>query len=134
MLPGDGRGAVRRSVRAVRVRRGWRQADLAAEAGVSRSVVGRIERGLRAGLTLDAVDAVAAALDATAKLALAWHGEGLDRLLDEAHARLVEETVRRLRGWGWEVAVEVTFAVSGERGSIDVLASTRGRGCCSWSR
>jgi transcriptional regulator with XRE-family HTH domain len=111
-----------RSVRAVRIRRGWRQGDLAAEARVSRSVVGRIERGLRAGLTLDDVDAVATALGATAKLALAWHGEALDRLLDEAHARLVEETVRRLRGWGWQVAVEVTFSMYGERGSIDVLA------------
>ena len=84
--------------------------------------MGRIERGLRAGLALDDVDAVAAALGATARLTLVWHGEGLDRLLDEAHARLVEETVRHLRDWGWDVAVEVTFAVSGERGSIDVLA------------
>ena len=35
-----------RAVRTVRVRRGWRQQDLADRAGVSRAVVSRIERGL----------------------------------------------------------------------------------------
>ncbi|HET7828274.1 MAG TPA: hypothetical protein VFL03_01840, partial [Candidatus Limnocylindrales bacterium] len=90
--------------------------------GVTRSVVGRIERGERAGLAIDAVDAVAEALGATADVNLRWRGEALDRLLDESHARLVELVVRRLRDLGWEVAVEVTFSAFGERGSIDVLA------------
>lgn len=111
-----------RAVRAVRVRRGWRQEDLAREAGVSRSVVGRIERGRRAGLTVVALDAVATALGGSLDLALRWHGVELDRLLDASHARLVELAVRLLRASGWEVAVEVTFSRYGERGSIDVLA------------
>ena len=111
-----------RAVRALRVRRGWRQIDLAAAAAVSRTHVGRIERGERPGLTLDAVDSVAIALGASTDLLMRWHGEGLDRLLDEAHARLVEVVVRRLRSFGWEVAVEVSFSRNGERGSIDVLA------------
>lgn len=120
-------GRLGRAIRALRVRRGWRQEDVAVRAGVSRSVVGRIERGERTGLTVDAVDAVAEALGASADLNLRWRGEGLDRLLDEAHARLVEFVVRRLRDLGWEVAVEVTFSAFGERGSIDVLAFHPGR-------
>ena len=65
---------------------------------------------------------VAIALGASTDLLMRWRGEGLDRLLDEAHARLVEVVVRRLRSLGWEVAVEVSFSRGGERGSIDVLA------------
>ena len=52
---------------------------------------------------------------------LAWNGEGLDRLLDQAHAGLVEQVVQRLRAEGWVTDVEVSFAIRGERGSIDVL-------------
>ncbi|HYO45010.1 MAG TPA: helix-turn-helix transcriptional regulator [Candidatus Limnocylindrales bacterium] len=111
-----------RSVRALRVRRGLRQVDLACGAGVARSVVGRVERGERAGVTLDAIEAIAAALGATADLALRWQGEGMDRLLDEGHARLVDTVVRRLVALGWDVAVEVSFSRYGERGSIDVMA------------
>jgi transcriptional regulator with XRE-family HTH domain len=115
-------GRLRRAIRALRVRRGWRQEDLASRAGIARPVVGRIERGERSGLTVDAVDAVAEALGASVDLNVRWRGEVLDRMLDEAHARLVELVVRRLRDLGWEVAVEVTFSAFGERGSIDVLA------------
>ena len=61
----------------------------------------------------------------TAGIALRWHGEELDRLLDEAHARLVDEVVRRSTVLGWVVAVEVSFSRYGERGSIDVLRGTR---------
>lgn len=110
-----------RGIRALRVRRRWRQADLAARAGIARSIVGRIERGERAGLTLDAVAAVADALGAAAELRLRWEGEALDRLLDEGHARLVDRIVAWLRAAGWDVLVEVTFSRYGERGSIDIL-------------
>jgi transcriptional regulator with XRE-family HTH domain len=113
---------VSRAVRALRMRRGWRQADLAREAKLSRSVVGRIERSELEGLTLDAVGAVAHALGATVAIDLRWQGEGLDRLLDEGHATLVDRVVAWLRAHGWDVAVEVSFARGGERGSIDVLA------------
>ena len=53
---------------------------------------------------------------------LAWHGAGLDRMIDERHAALVDATVRWLAGAGWAVAVEASFSEYGERGSIDVLA------------
>jgi hypothetical protein len=65
---------------------------------------------------------VAGALGASVDLKLRWHGEGLDRLLDEAHAQVVDATVVLLREGGWEAAVEVSFSIWGERGSIDVLA------------
>lgn len=51
-----------------------------------------------------------------------WHGEGLDRLLDAAHASITDAVLRVLRDEGWEVATEVTFNEYGERGSIDILA------------
>jgi hypothetical protein len=43
-------------------------------------------------------------------------------MLDEAHAELVDAAVALYRQAGWEVAVEVSFAVGGERGSVEVLA------------
>ena len=68
------------------------------------------------------LECVAQALGARINLRLDWNGEALDRLLDSAHARLVEAVVVELRMMGWEVATEVTFAIYGERGSIDILA------------
>jgi hypothetical protein len=53
---------------------------------------------------------------------LNWQAEGLDRLLDQDHARLVELVTRLLRAEGWDVRAEVTFWVRGERGSVDLLA------------
>jgi transcriptional regulator with XRE-family HTH domain len=116
-----------RGIRALRVRRRWRQSDLAAASKVSRSQVGRIERGESRHLQLETVDRVAVAVGGSTELLLRWNGEGLDRLLDHEHARLVEAVVRRLRALGWEVAVEVSFARFGERGSVDVLAFHPGR-------
>jgi Holliday junction resolvase-like predicted endonuclease len=65
---------------------------------------------------------MAEGLGARATLRLLWHGEDLDRLLDGAHAGLVDDVVRLLRAHGWEVVAEATFSIYGERGSIDVLA------------
>ena len=89
---------------------------------MSATQVGRIERGESRRLPADTFDRVAQAAGASLDLALRWKGEGLDRLLDEDHARLVELVVLKLRALGWEVAVEVSFSRFGERGSIDVLA------------
>ena len=111
-----------RGFRALRVRRGLRQEDVALLAHVSRGMISRIERGQIDRVPIGVLRAVAAVLGASLELKLRWHGEGLDRLLDEAHARLVDATVLLLREAGWEVAVEVSFSIWGERGSIDVLA------------
>lgn len=73
-------------------------------------------------------DTIATALGARLDCHLEWRGEGLDRLLDAAHARLVEAVVRWLDVVGWESAVEVSFSIYGERGSIDILALHRPTG------
>jgi transcriptional regulator with XRE-family HTH domain len=110
-----------RSIRALRVRRGWRQLDAANRAGLSRSVIGRIERGELDRIALGDIASAAGAVDARVDLELRWRGAALDRLVDERHASIVDETVRIYRAAGWEVAVEASFSVYGERGSIDVF-------------
>lgn len=110
------------AVRALRRRRGWRQSDLAAAARLSRTVLGRIERGQGEAASVAVLERVVASLGGTLAIEARWQGEGLDRLLDEGHARLVERIVAHLRALGWEVAVEVSFSRYGERGSVDVLA------------
>jgi transcriptional regulator with XRE-family HTH domain len=109
-------------VRALRRRRGWTQRRLAELAQVSRSAIARIERGGSDDFTGALVRRVAVALGARFEQRLLWQGEALDRLLDQDHARIVEAVVRWLREAGWDVVPEVTFAIRGERGSIDVLA------------
>jgi transcriptional regulator with XRE-family HTH domain len=111
-----------RSIRALRIRKRWRQEELGARAGMSRSVVARIEGGRAGHVTLATLERVAAALGARVLVKLLWQGEGLDRLLDGRHATVVDEVVRVLRAAGWTVATEVSFSEWGERGSIDILA------------
>lgn len=53
---------------------------------------------------------------------LDYNGEALDRLLDADHATLVEAIVANMTATGWTCSPEVTFAIDGERGSVDVLA------------
>lgn len=110
------------SIRALRRRRQWRQVDLARQARVSRTAISRVERGGADRLTVRTLGRVADALGARLECRLLWNGEALDRLLDEAHAALVETFVRWLASLGWEMATEVSFSIQGERGSIDILA------------
>jgi transcriptional regulator with XRE-family HTH domain len=102
-----------------------RQEDAGVAAKLSRSKISRIERGQIAAMTIGDLDRAVTSLGATLELRLRWKGEYLDRLLDEAHARLVEVLVAMLRASGWEVAVEVSYSIWGERGSIDILAYHR---------
>jgi hypothetical protein len=73
-------------------------------------------------MSVDRLVAIASALGADVDVVIRWHGERLDRLVDESHARLVDLTVTRLAEAGWQCEVETTFSIWGERGSIDVLA------------
>lgn len=73
-------------------------------------------------MPLDVLTSLFAALDAGLELRPHWNGAALDRLLDERHAALVERVGGTLRRLGWQVAMEVSFAHFGERGSIDILA------------
>jgi hypothetical protein len=83
--------------------------------------VSRIERGEAAHLTVRTLERVGSALGARVSLHVLFQGEALDRLLDAAHAGLVDMVVSLLRAHGWDVVTEATFSVYSERGSIDVL-------------
>ena len=63
------------SLRALRIRRGWRQSDLGARVGVSRSEISRIERGGSAELTVGMLDRIVAGLGARLDVGIRWHGE-----------------------------------------------------------
>lgn len=115
--------------RALRRRRRLTQGQVGAKAGVSRSVIYRIERGHADAVAAHTLVRVAAALDAPIDIRLLWHGEGLDRLLDARHARLVDRVLQILTSHGWDAATEVSFSVYGERGSIDILAFHPATGC-----
>ncbi|HET7031351.1 MAG TPA: helix-turn-helix domain-containing protein, partial [Candidatus Limnocylindrales bacterium] len=110
-----------RQFRALRIRLRLRQRDVAVGAGVSRSLIASIDRGQLDGVTVGALRKATAALEADLDVHLRWRGERLDRLLDEDHSAIVEALVRLLRTNGWDMAVEASFSIWGERGSIDVL-------------
>ena len=110
------------TIRALRRRLGWTQLELADRVGCSRSLIARIERGEADRVTVRMLTRVTGALDARLTVRVLWRGEELDRLLDAEHARLVEVATHQLIAAGWQVHVEVTFQIRGERGSIDILA------------
>src|SRR5437763_963096 len=88
--------------RAVRIRRGWRQADVAARARVSRWVVSQIERGEIGRTSLDTVERVAAALEMRLHVIARWRGGDLDRLLNARHSAFHELVARYLSSTdGW---------------------------------
>ncbi len=89
-----------RSVRALRIRAGQRQIDVAGEARISRQQIGRIEAGELDGVTVGSLERAVTALGGSFDVTVRWHGEGLDRLLDAAHAGLVEQVVARFPGGG----------------------------------
>jgi len=109
-------------LRALRICRRWRQLDVALRARVSRGTISNIERGKLAGVSLLTLIRVAEVLGADVDVRVRWRGEQLDRLLDADHASLADAFVARLVRLGWETAMEVTFAIYSDRGSIDILA------------
>lgn len=111
-----------RRVRAVRLRLGWRQTDVAARAGVSQDAVSRVERGQLGSLQVRTIRAVLRAIEMQLSHEVRWRGGDLDRLADEGHAALVARICEILLAAGWVVHPETSFSVFGERGSIDVLA------------
>jgi len=111
------------ALRAVRLRRGFRQLDLASLAGVSRTTISLIERGHWQSLSIDTVRRIAAVLDVRIDCVARWRGGDLDRLLSRRHSMLAEHVAQLLLSQpGWVVLPEASFAVYGERGIIDQLA------------
>lgn len=109
-------------IRAARIRRGWRQVDLASRAGVSDSTVSRIERGHLEGMQVTAIRAVAAALEIRVELLPRSRAADADRLLNARHAALMEAFLEWFDAFpGWERRPEFSFAHFGERGIIDIV-------------
>ena len=108
--------------RTLRHRLGLRQVDVAKRSRVSRNKISDIELGRLDGVPAGDLERSFAALEAKLAYTVSRRGAELDRLLDEGHARLASLVASILRGFGWLVEVEVTFARCGDRGSIDLLA------------
>lgn len=111
-----------RAFRAVRLHRRLRQADVAEGVGISQQHVSDLERGRLDRMTVAEVGRLFESLDIRVVLSVSWRGGEIDRLMDEGHAALGGACATMLRRHGWQVLTEVTFAVHGERGSIDLLA------------
>jgi transcriptional regulator with XRE-family HTH domain len=111
------------TIRAIRIRRRWRQSDLAKAADVSPSLVSRLERGRIGNVPIDTLRRVLAALDVRLDLVPRWRGGELDRLLNARHSALHEDVSTWLARHypEWIVAPEVSFSIQGERGIVDML-------------
>ena len=104
------------AIRLVRVRRGWRQTDLATRSGVGQATISRIERGHIGTLSLDRLREVAATLDIRVDVYGRWRAGDLDRLLNAGHSRLHESVSRAFRDLPeWITAPEVSPSRSAER-------------------
>ena len=114
-------------VRAVRIRKGLRQQDVADAAGLSRASVSRLEAGRVGRLSLDAVERIASVVDVRTELVGRWRGGDGDRLLSWRHSLLADSVTAVLRSHGWRVEPEVSFSVFGERGVVDQMAWHEGR-------
>jgi hypothetical protein len=111
------------AVRLARLRRGWRQQDLADRAKTSRSAVSRIERGLLEDVPWPWPRRVCAPLEIRVELQPRGRGGDLDRMINERHSALHESVARSLANAfpDWVMAHEVSFNVFGERGVVDMI-------------
>jgi transcriptional regulator with XRE-family HTH domain len=111
------------ALRTIRVKRRMRQCDLAAQAGVSASVVSRLEHGRFGRLSIVTLRAIAAKLGVSLDIVARSAGGELDRIVSARHAALGELVATWIsRQRGWLVAAETSFAIYGERGLVDLLA------------
>jgi len=111
-------------IRAVRIKRGWTQQELADQSSVSRATISRLERGHPETFSIAAIRRIATALDIRVDLVPRWRAGDLDRLLNAKHSQLHEQVAR----WfakelpAWVLAPEVSYAIYHERGVIDIVA------------
>jgi transcriptional regulator with XRE-family HTH domain len=109
-----------RVLRMLRIRKGWRQEDVASKANVSPSAVGRHERGWIGSLT--AVERHAAVFGMRVEVRLVGRAGELVRLADDEHAAITELLVAWFRQHDFVTEPEASFSEWGERGRIDLLA------------
>lgn len=111
------------ALRTVRIRRRWRQEDVAARAGCSRARVSLLERGHLGATSLETLRAVGTVLDIRIDIVPRWRGGELHRLINARHSAMHESVASFLNTLpGWIFAPEVSFSTYGERGVLDILA------------
>ena len=113
---------VGRVFRALRIRRGLRQVDVARRARVDPDAVSLLDRGELEHLSVAMLRRLWAALGVDVEIEPRLPPAERARLLDAGHAALVERALRIYRAHGWETLVELTFNNFGERGSVDLVA------------
>lgn len=112
--------ATGRVLRMLRLRRNWRQSDVAKKAGISSSAVGRHENGIIG--SFPAIEKHAAVFALRVDVRMTGRAGDLVRLADEEHARIVEMVAGWFRAHGFQTETEASFSEWGERGRIDLLA------------
>lgn len=111
-----------RFFRMTRYRRGWTQKELSKHAGISETVISRIEGGQASRYRLKVVQHHGDGLGLRVEVQVTGRGGEAARLLDDEHAAIVEHVAAALAADGWLVEPEPSFSVYGERGRIDLLA------------
>lgn len=116
-------------VRQVRIKKGWRQADLAVKAKVSPSTVSRIERGQLDLARVATLRRVCNALEINVDINVRFRAGDLDRLLNAKHSALHEAVAEMFKDGlpEWATEHEVSFAIYADRGVIDIVAWHPGR-------
>jgi len=109
-------------LRVLRIRKRWRQQDVASKAGVPREVVVAMEAGRCSEIKIGRVRAVAEVCGGWFDLRLRTPRDDGLRMLNAEHSQLQDWLVARLQLLGWEVVPEASFSIYGERGVIDILA------------
>ncbi|HET7494299.1 MAG TPA: helix-turn-helix transcriptional regulator [Candidatus Limnocylindrales bacterium] len=109
-------------MRAIRLHDHLTQRRVAKRAGLSQAAYSRAERGQISGMTLDTLERIVDALGGRLAIDIRYRGGLGDRLIDAAHAALVDYVVGILRRRGWLAELEYSFNVFGDRGSVDILA------------
>jgi transcriptional regulator with XRE-family HTH domain len=108
--------------RAVRRRQGLRQVDVAMVAGLSDATVSQLERGDWRSMSFRTVDRIASALGMRVEVDAWWRGGDGRRLISRSHSLLAASFAGAVAAFDeWTFQPEVSFAVYGERGSIDQL-------------
>jgi transcriptional regulator with XRE-family HTH domain len=91
-------------IRAVRVRRGLRQRELAGMCEVGQTTISLVERGHGDRLSLATLDQIARSLDIRVDLVARWRGGDAERLLSHRHSELAASVAARIGSEpGWTV-------------------------------
>lgn len=103
----------------LRLRRNWRQSDVADRARISPAAIGRHENGILGSLR--ALERHAGVFGLRVDVRVSGRGGELARITDEEHAAIVAALASSFREMGCAVEPEASFSEWGERGRVDLL-------------